>query len=459
MKKRILALTMAAMMIIAVLSGCNGGESSTTDEATGSSAGTTTSTETNSNTNDEYYDETVTLTVLVDQDWLTTYEDAIMAISDATLEKYNIKIELENRINGSDGDNQVKTRLAAGEMTDILIFNSGAQLMALNPESYFVDLSGYDFIDTIDDNFVEAVSSDGKVYGVPAASSQVGGIVYNKEVYEELGLEIPLTWDDFMSNLEACSQAGYTGILGTCGDPWSAQYILLADHYNVLAEYPDFAQDFEANIASYADTEIALRSWEKLSAVGEYLNSDYMATTVMDGLETIVEEDGPIHYAFSSQAFSYIEQFNSREDADNYSIFPIPSDDENVNGFTVFMPNGVYANKDSKNVDAAVKFLQFYASEEGMNIFKQYADALGPYLTEGVDLPEDSYAGVLDIQEYFDAGKTSLALEFQTSLKGASCDQICVEAISGSMTAQKAASTYDDDCKKMAVQLGLEGWE
>ena len=65
----------------------------------------------------------------------------------------------------------------------------------------------------------------------------------------------------------------------------------------------------------------------------------------------------------------------------------------------------------------------------------------------------------LELQAYFDEGRTSLALEFQTALKGASCDQICVECISGSMSAEEAASVYDDDCKKMAQQLGLEGWE
>ena len=78
----------------------------------------------------DYYDEIVTLSLLVDQDWLNTYEPALQALSDAALEKFNIEIELENKTNGSDGDNIVKTRLAAGEMTDLLIFNSGAQFTA-----------------------------------------------------------------------------------------------------------------------------------------------------------------------------------------------------------------------------------------------------------------------------------------------------------------------------------------
>lgn len=61
-----------------------------------------------------YYEDTVTLSLLVDQNWLDQYGEALTALSDAVLEKYNIQIELENKTNGSDGDNLVKTRLAAG---------------------------------------------------------------------------------------------------------------------------------------------------------------------------------------------------------------------------------------------------------------------------------------------------------------------------------------------------------
>ena len=129
--------------------------------------------------NEDYYEETVTVSLLVDQNWLDTYGEALQALSDAALEKFNIEIELENKTNGSDGDNIVKTRLAAGEMTDLLIFNSGAQFTALNPAEYFMDITDEDFAENIDENFKASVTVDGKVYGIPVTSSNVGGIVYN----------------------------------------------------------------------------------------------------------------------------------------------------------------------------------------------------------------------------------------------------------------------------------------
>jgi raffinose/stachyose/melibiose transport system substrate-binding protein len=49
-------------------------------------------------------------------------------------------------------------------------------------------------------------------------------------------------------------------------------------------------------------------------------------------------------------------------------------------------------------------------------------------------------------------------MEFQTSVKGPNCPAICQEVGSGQITADEAATKYDDDCYKQAVQLGLD-WE
>ena len=62
------------------------------------------------------------------------------------------------------------------------------------------------------------------------------------------------------------------------------------------------------------------------------------------------------------------------------------------------------------------------------------------------------------MQKYFDEGKTALALEFLTPVKGANCPAICQELGSGQTTPEEAAKAYDEDCKKQAVQLGLN-WE
>ena len=55
-------------------------------------------------------------------------------LADAYMEKNpDVIIEIENRPQGGDGDNIVKTRLATEDMTDLFFYNAGSLLQALNP--------------------------------------------------------------------------------------------------------------------------------------------------------------------------------------------------------------------------------------------------------------------------------------------------------------------------------------
>ena len=46
-------------------------------------------------------------------------------------------------------------------------------------------------------------------YGVPFTMTTVA-VMYDKAMYEKLGLSVPETWDAFMANCEALKEAGYT---------------------------------------------------------------------------------------------------------------------------------------------------------------------------------------------------------------------------------------------------------
>ena len=50
----------------------------------------------------------------------------------------------------------------------------------------------------------------------------------------------------------------------TYGDTWTSQLFVLADYYNVQAAVPDFAEQYTANKAKYADTPAALAGFQHL---------------------------------------------------------------------------------------------------------------------------------------------------------------------------------------------------
>lgn len=380
--------------------------------------------------------------------------DAVIAKAEESL---GITVEKVTVPEGEELDNWLKTNLASGSAPDIISYNTGAQLRSLNPSEYFVDLSSYDFTKNFDESFIQAASVDGALYGIPGSSSQAGAIFYNKELYEKYDLEIPVTWEQFIANCDVLKEAGETAIIGSYGEKWTTQMPFLADNYNVVKTNPDFATEFEAGTAKYETTPEALRSWEKLEECKDYFNSDYMATSYEDGCDMIVNGDGA-HWFMLTQAFSNIVELYGDE-VNNVGVFAMPGDDEKENGLTVWMPGAMLANKNSENLDAVLRFMEFYVSEDGLDAYTEAQAVNGPMCIKGYELPESTPEAIrVDLQKYFDEGNTAPAMEFLCAVKGSNCPSICQELGSGQITAEEAAKKYDEDCYKMAVQLGID-WE
>ncbi len=395
---------------------------------------------------------TRTITMLTDTDMSMDGFNAVAALAE---EKLGIHVEVEFRVGGAEGDNIVKTRLGSGTMADILAYNSGSLLNALNPAQYLAPLNDQPFAERLDDTYASSVTVDGKLYGVPITSTQAGAVVYNREVYEKYGLEVPKTWDEFIANCQKIKDEGGIAMIGGFGDSWTSQVLFLGDHYNVLAQEPDFTKNFEAGTAKYATTPAATRSFEKYEDLVEFYDPAYLADTYDNAVDKIAYGDGA-HWIILTQVLSNIYSLEGKEVVDNLGVFGIPAD-EGETGLTVWMPTSMYANKDSENLDTVMEFFDFYTSKEALDAYVSAQLPDGPFCIKGYELPDTAYRPVAeDMQAYFDAGLTHVAMEFETAVKGANCMQICVEVGSGQVTGAEAAQMYDDDCKLQATQLGIE---
>ena len=419
------------------LAGCSGSSGSTDGDSSGA----------------------VKLSVLVDSQeaTVTTMQGLIDAY---TAKNPDVTIEVENRPQGSEGDNLVKTRLQTGDMPDLFWYNSGSLMQALAPEKTMVDLSGEPFMDAVSDTFKAGVTAGDGVYGVPVGTAMGGGVLYNKKIYAQLGLEVPTTWDEFISNSEAIKAAGIDPIIQTYGadSTWSSQLFVLADYYNVEAANSGWADKFTANKAHFADTPSAQVGFDHLQQGFEkgLFNADFGTATYADGLEKLATGTGA-QFPMLTFAVSEIQK-NFPDNVKDIGFFAIPGDDPDNVGMTTWLSAAFYIPQTSKNVEAAKKFLAFVASPEGCDAQTKAIGATGPYFVDGCELPADLPPAVADLKAYFDSGKTFPALEFLSPVKGPALEQITVAVGSGINTGAEGASLYDDDVLKQAQQLGLEGW-
>ncbi|MFC0678742.1 ABC transporter substrate-binding protein [Lysobacter korlensis] len=403
--------------------------------------------------------EEVTISYLVDN------QESTVLVAEALIEEFEsqnegIQVELETRPQGAEGDNLIKTRLSTGEMNSVFAYNTGSLMQALNPDQTLVNLDDQEFVGLLDENFVKAVSTDNGVYAAPMGQAMSGSIIYNKDVYEELGLEVPQTWDEFIANAEAVKEAGdIAPIVQTYGDTWTSQLFVLGDFANVLAEDPEWAEKYTNNEAKYVD-QPALAGFQKLEEVYEkdLLNEDFASATYADGVAMVATGEGA-HYPILTFAASQLSASNP-EAADIVGTFPIPGDNAEDNALTVWMPGGVYIPQSTEGaeLEAAKKFVEFVTTKESCDIQGEIVAPTGPFVIEGCELPAEVPAMVSDQQPYFDEEKTGLALEFSSPIKGPALEQITVAVGSGITSAEEGAAQYDEDVKKQAQQLGIEGW-
>jgi raffinose/stachyose/melibiose transport system substrate-binding protein len=372
----------------------------------------------------------------------------------------NVTINIENRPQGGDGDNVVKTRLATGDMDDLFFYNSGSLLQALKPSETLVDLSQEPFMANVVDSFKPTVSQNGQIFGVPTGTALGGGILYNKKVYQQLGLSVPKTWAEFEANNEKIKAAGIIPVVATYGpnSTWTSQLFVLADYYNVQQALPNFAQDYTANKIKFANTPIAMEGFNYLQEGFQkgWYQKDFATTTFEQGLKLLADGKAA-HYPMLSFALSTIAA-NSPDKVNDIGFFAQPGTDASKNGATIWMPAGTYIPKTSKHIAEAKDFLAFIASPAGVDAINAKVPPQGPYLIKGTKLPDNVLPAVKDIAAYIDSGNSAPALEFLSPVKGPNLEQICIAVGSGQMTPAEGAANYDQDVEKQAKQLGLPGW-
>jgi raffinose/stachyose/melibiose transport system substrate-binding protein len=375
----------------------------------------------------------------------------------AAFEKANpdITVKLESRPGGADGDNLVKTKLSTGDMEDVFWYNSGSLLQALSPEKTLVDLTNDPVLKDTDPSFLPTVTQNGKVYGAPVGTVMGGGILYNKDVYSKLGLQVPKTWSEFESNSDKIKAAGITAVIGSFKDTWTSQLFVLGDFHNVATANPEFADEYTANKVKYATDPAAVKGFEKTAEAQQrgWLNRGAGSTTFDQGMKLLASGK-----AAQYPLLTFPVGTLPADEAAKIGFFGIPGDDASKNGATIWPGNGQYIPKTSKNVDAAKKFVAFVASVAGSDVYSSEAPPTGPYMVKGSKLPDSAPPVAKDLQAYIDAKTVTPALEFLSPVKGPSLEQITVAVATGQTSPKDGAAQYDADVAKQAKQLGLPGW-
>ncbi len=253
----------------------------------------------------------------------------------------------------------LQTQLRSGEGPDVFNWGSGPSFGgALAKAGLLMDLtSAYEENDwQVYDFAKEAVTVDGKVYGIPGEAETVG-LYYNKEIFSELGLEEPQSLADLEAASQAVRAAGKIPMAVGDKEGWEGGHLLSMALSSAVGS--DGMRALLSGEKSWTSPEVvsALSLWQ-----------DYNKKGFLPESPTSVDYDTSISLFFSGDAAmiptgSWL--VGEIDDNTNFEVGYIPfpaSDGPGI--FTGGLGSGPYVSASTDKKEEAVAFLDFLASPE-----------------------------------------------------------------------------------------------
>lgn len=369
MKKKIVSVLLTAVMATGILAGCgsNGGSSS----AEGSSKGED------------------TITVMCVGTEADTYIDAYNSIAEKFSEdnEYGVKVKIDFYEN-EQYKTKLTTLMASNAVPDVFFTWELSYLQPFVEGGKVADITSYleedaQWKDSFADGTLELLSYDGKNYGVPTQKS-LCVMFYNKQIFDENGVEIPTTYDEFLEVCQTLKDNGVTP-MSMCGtDAWiPAQFVqqiaggMAGDAlFNAVC---DGSEKWNNETHVKAAEEV-----KKMSDAG-YFQDGYIGMGPEESTNLFTSGQSAMYFMGAWDA----DKIAKSEIGENAGAFVLPAYDAQYNNISVGSVDTSFAvSENCKNKDAAVAFLKYWTSQESedMLLYENGRIPAGNYEIDGSKL-------------------------------------------------------------------------
>ena len=253
----------------------------------------------------------------------------------------------------ADYQGGVRPRMNTGDYGDVvLILPSVPSEQYANFYEPLNDLYGADDI-----YFRDTWKSGDNVYGISMGNS-VEGLVYNKNVLKEAGVETPIkTLTDFYAACEKIKALKKVPLFINFGAQWPLQQfdklpLVIEGNDGVYEKMLNQAKPFsDPNSAYYKSLNFL-----KTLVTKKYVENDLMTNSWEDSKNAIAKGDAAMYYLGNWVIPQVIERGAKPEDI---GFMPIPADDSGILKAQMNHDWGYAVSKFSKNKDTAKAYLKF----------------------------------------------------------------------------------------------------
>ncbi len=334
-----------------------------------------------------------------------SWNSAVKTVVEAYNEQSDVAtVQLDPLSGGTDYATALKTMDATGnwpaviDMRDTRTYIEAGKLAPIPEE-----------VTSLLDDTVYGPAEDGNVYVVPstALNGEIGlNIVYDKDYFADHDLEVPATYDDFISVMEDIKAAGDVPLATAAGEIWPSDQLwkpLAAPVFAEWSEQGGFWNAVQSGAASIEDLREPLTRLQYITdnfvLQGWQSTQDAQTTTLLVNHQAVM--------ATSSAGIGRLNDIHKVNPDFNAGLFVVPADDGTlnvaksaVNGDTASgLAISAQAKEDGAEYDAAVDFLTYFYSVDAANLIEK-AGVIAPNIKAADDITRNTE--IPGVQDYFD---------------------------------------------------------
>ena len=333
--------------------------------------------------------------------------EAITFMTDLVAE-YNasqddVRVEID-----TSGPDVISASFVRGNPPDIMLANYNYEVARFIQRCALTDVSDTDAAAGIREDLGALMNQYGSCEGRTSAlpySVMAASVIYNKEIFDAHGIDVPETWSELLAACDTLQAAGVTPFYGTFKDDWTVGQgwydYAVGGSLDVLEFFDDLAAEggdvgpdsdvsFQKDFAEPMDRMLQLTE--------SYVNEDAPSRGYGDGNLAFAKGEAAM-YLQGPWAFSEIAK--TAPDLE-LGTFPLPmTDDPDDLAVRVNMDLAAMIPEGSQHQDAARDFLEYLYLPENIEAYN--ASQLGFTPTKDAEAPDDPrIAGMIP---YYDAGQ------------------------------------------------------
>ncbi|MFV0502945.1 MAG: ABC transporter substrate-binding protein [Lachnospirales bacterium] len=304
------------------------------------------------------------LSIIVSAGWMDTrYDDVISNFED----EYDVTVDLQT-IPGEQYSDILQSKLDTGTNSDIFWIQSNPfaiETTIVNPEEYCIDFTGAQWEGIMPESRLESCMYNNKLYGLQLwHNSPEYVMLYNKTLFEELGLEIPTTYADFKEVCEVIYNEGITPWFMPGADGWQHQLAFFQLGGLFEQNKPGLYEGLNDNTEKFKDNETmitVLEQFKELSELG-YLGEDWIGSDSTN----LVNDFSDRNIAMVISNSSFIDQIKQESGTnDEFGLFLLPLADNQTFPTNPAGPT-MFGYKGAENPELVKEFFNFVTRTDSL---------------------------------------------------------------------------------------------